>query len=130
MAGEIKALDNLMDLYREEKVLCRQAGTVFLTFSDQRTVAEILEEYEGSLLKTLLTRVLSPLRVPPLMLKDSVVVVAQAPGPRDVIWENLSYSFLRSVVAEVLFVVLMVVVLGLAFRLQSVLVEFAYRMRR
>lgn len=73
--------------------------------------------------------ILSPFRSPPLLFRASSVVVTRAPGPREVIWQNLSYSFLRSVIAEFLFIFVMVIVLLFSFRFQYRVVDLAYRLR-
>lgn len=59
----------------------------------------------------------------------STVVITRAPGPREVMWQNLSYSFLRSVISEILFVIVMILVLFFSFRFQYLIVDIAYKFR-
>lgn len=116
-------------MYRQQKVICHKVGTAFLTYSEQKTVVGILNKYENSLLKKFINKLLSPFKVSSLIFRGEPVIIARAPSPREVIWENLSYSFLRSVLAEVLFVALMVLVLFFTFRIQSYIVAISYKMR-
>jgi hypothetical protein len=62
--------------------MCHKVGTTFLTFAEQKTVIDILNKYESSIIKTFINKLLSPFKNPPLIFKGVPVVVAQAPGPR------------------------------------------------
>lgn len=64
------------------------------------------------------------------MFRGNTVVVSKAPAPREVIWENLSFSFFKSFLAEIIFVSTMVMLIILAFRLQFLVVNYAYDLRR
>lgn len=69
-------------MYREQKVTCHKIGTVFLTFTDQQTVREILNNYENNFLKIFFNKLISPFRNPPLLFRGSTIVATRAPGPR------------------------------------------------
>lgn len=77
----------------------------------------------------MINTLLSAFKSPPLKFRASNVLVTRAPAPREVIWENLSNSFLRSFLAEVLFVATMVIVLYFSFRFQYRIIDLAYALR-
>lgn len=56
-------------MYRQQKVLCHKIGTAFLTYPEQKTVKDILNQYENSLLKNLFNKLLSPFRNPTLIFR-------------------------------------------------------------
>ena len=72
----------------------------------------------------------SPFRKPPLLFRGNTVIVNQAPAPREVIWENLTFSFTKSFMAEVFFAGAMALVIFLAFKVQFMVVRYAYELRR
>jgi hypothetical protein len=47
----------------------------------------------------------------------SIIIVNKAPAPREVIWNNLHFSYIRSLVFEVLFIVCMLAMLAGALKI-------------
>lgn len=126
---EIRHYDKILNSYKQENVPCRKIGTVFLTFPYQKIVNEILKKYESSFLNSFLRNLVVSIRRPLLSYNNRTVVVYRAPAPREVIWKNLSFSFFKSIVAELLFISTMVLLIYLAFKIQFIVVGYAYELR-
>ena len=45
-----------------------------------------------------------------------VIIVNKAPAPREIIWENLRFSYIRSLIFEIMFIAVMILLLGGALR--------------
>ena len=50
------------------------------------------------------------------MYQSRVIIVNKAPAPKEIIWENLRFSYFRSFIFEVLFIAVMVLLLTGALR--------------
>lgn len=127
---ELKKFDRILDNYKQQTVSCRKIGTVFITFAETQTVETILDQYESSFLNSFFRNLLSALSTPPLMFRSKTVIVNRAPAPREVIWENLSFSFAKSFMAEVFFAGAMGLVIFVAFKVQFMVVGYAYSLRK
>jgi hypothetical protein len=62
----------------------------------------------------------------PLTLKENSVVVCKAPEPRELLWKNMEFSFKRDLMFEVLFVLVMIGLMALAFKIQFAFVDYAF----
>ena len=130
LSQELAACDKVLNNYKQQSVSCRKIGTVFVTFAEVKTAEAILAKYETSFIQSFLQNLFSSISKPSLNFRDCTVVVNRAPAPREVIWENLSFSFLKSFVAEVFFLATMVLVLFGAFKVQFLVIDYAYSLRQ
>lgn len=62
----------------------------------------------------------------PLTLKDQKIVVCKAPEPRELLWKNMEFSFKRDFMFEMLFVMVMIGLMALAFKIQFAFVDYAF----
>lgn len=61
--------------------------------------------------------------------KEKQLVFYRAPAPKEIIWENLQFSFVRNLFFEVLFIIGMGLFILLTFRVQYVFVRYMYELR-
>jgi hypothetical protein len=56
-------------------------------------------------------------------------VVNKAPAPKEIIWENLRFSYIRSLIFEVIFIVVMALMLGGALKVIILFLNYALTFR-
>ncbi len=61
-----------------------------------------------------------------LSLRGNKVVVCTAPEPRELLWKNMDFSFKRDLMFEVLFIMVMIGLMALAFKIQFAFVDYAF----
>ena len=93
-------------------------GTAFITFKSQTTVRVLIEQWGVSLFKTLEYVFLEKFAEPYLRFKQQTILIHEAPDPTDVIWENLRFSMLRTVLNHSLLYILTAGILVLSFYIQ------------
>lgn len=82
--------------------------------------------YEHSTFGYILRNLSSFMAKDPLALKENSVVVCKAPEPRELLWKNMEFSFKRDLMFEVLFVLVMIGLMALAFKIQFAFVDYAF----
>ncbi len=73
-----------------------QSGTAFVSFNSQSTCEELVKKWGDSFLKSLANCLFGFVHSPYPVCKKQYVLISMAPSPTDVIWENLSFSFIRN----------------------------------
>jgi hypothetical protein len=66
---------------------------------------------------------------PSLTFHNRVIIVQRAPAPKEVIWENLHFSYYRNVLFEVLFVLCMLVMIWGGFKVQVLFTTYAFMLK-
>jgi hypothetical protein len=97
-----------------------------LTFNNSQTAANIIENYEHSTFGYLTRNVMAMLGEDKLTLKGNKVVVCTAPEPRELLWKNMDFSFKRDLMFEVLFIMVMIGLMALAFKIQFAFVDYTF----
>ena len=123
---KIRKYDRIIDHYKHENVNCRKIGTAFLTYSDQKNVIDLLSKHETNFITTILHHILPSSRNQAIKYNSIPVVIRRAPAPREIIWENLCFSYARYVLTEVLALGTMIFVLVVAFKIQLYFAEVEY----
>jgi hypothetical protein len=102
----------------------QKVGTVFVSFQRVDIVNKIIEKYESSFVNSFMKTMFSWVKKSRLHLNHkyfislhSVIMVSKAPAPREIIWQNLGFSYMRSFFFEVVFILVMVMMLFGALRI-------------
>jgi len=61
---------------------------------------------------------------------NRLVKISRAPAPREIIWHNLSYSYFKSLLFQLVFVCCMFMLIYFAFQYQFKFSTYAYRLRQ
>lgn len=61
-----------------------------------------------------------------LTIKGNKIVISKAPEPRELLWKNMDFSYKRDLMFEVLFVLVMIGLMALAFKIQFAYVDYAF----
>jgi len=105
-------------------------GTAFITFKSQTTVRVLIDQWGISLLKTLEYIFIEKFAEPYLKFKGQTIIVHEAPDPTDVIWENLRFSILRTILNHSLLYILSAGILVLSFYIQFQVVLISNDMKQ
>ena len=86
----------------------------------------MVDTFGDSFLKSFTNCLFGYIKSPYPLYGKYYVLVSEAPSPRDVIWENLLFSFMRNFLFSLISLVIMGVIIVLAFRLQGFFVNYAF----
>lgn len=104
-------------------------GTAFVSFEEKATVEQLIEKWGDSFAKAVGNCLFGYIRSPYPICRGQYVLLSKAPSPTDIIWQNLSFSFVRNLFFEALSYLLMAVIILLAFRLQYKMVSVAFELK-
>lgn len=97
-----------------------------MTMNTKEATQQIVTNFGDSFVKSFTNCLFGYIKSPYPMYGGKYVLVSEAPSPRDVIWENLLFSFVRNFMFSIVSLIIMGVIIVLAFRLQSYFVNYAY----
>jgi len=101
-------------------------GSCILTFNNAQTVENIIISHEHSTFGYIVRSFLSLFTNDPLNFNANKVVVFRAPDPRELLWKNMDFSFMRDFTFELLFLLVMIGLMALAFKVQFAFIDYAF----
>lgn len=119
-----------MKEFNSESNRPKPSGTAFVTFDSKKTCEKIVEEWGDNVTKSFLNCLFGYVRSPYPICRKQYVLISMAPSPTDVIWENLTFSFVRNLFFEILAFLFMAVIILLAFKLQYKMVNYAFELKQ
>lgn len=92
-------------------------------------MSKILGQWGDSFAKAFLNCLFGFIRSPYPVCRGQYILISKAPSPTDVIWQNLSFSFVKNIFFEALSYLMMAVIILLAFKLQYKMVSIAFSLK-